>query len=186
MIQFIGIPEAQDAVKDRLTRLLVTRSIYFAAKETQVLVRNRVWGEGKLTNGGQITYQENYDLYAYQPPSPKKVTGKGKPYKLWKRPPPKDAKGNAAQIKGGYYASYLAYKQQQGRADTPFELTGRLRKAYLSDANLVEVSPEVTYIQLTGDNAGKYEGLTDKKGQFLELSKAEIEYYIERVKALTE
>jgi hypothetical protein len=65
-------------------------------------------------------------------------------------------------------------------------LTGRLRKAYLSDANLVEVSPEVTYIQLTGDNAGKYEGLTDKKGEFLELSKAEIDYYIERVKALTE
>jgi hypothetical protein len=186
MIQFEGLNEAQDAVKDRLKRLLVTRSIYSAAKETQVVVANRVWGEGKLTGGGQITYQENYDLYAYQPPSPKKVTGKGKPYKLWKRPPPKDAKGKAAEIKGGYYKSYLAYKKQQNRADTPFELTGRLRKAYLSDANLVEVEGFGAYIRLTGDNAGKYEGLTDKKGKFLELSKAEIDYYIERVKALTE
>jgi hypothetical protein len=123
--------EGQDAairyVNDRLEKLKTGRAIYFAAKDTQDEVSKRVWGEGKLTNGSALKYNEDYELYAYQPPSPKKVTGKGKPYKLWKRPPPKGVKGRSAAIKGGWYPSYLAYKQQQGRADAPFELTGRLR-----------------------------------------------------------
>lgn len=182
--------EGQDAairyVNDRLEKLKTGRSIYFAAKETQVQVANRVWGEGKLTNGSALKYNEDYELYAYQPPSPKKVTGKGKPYKLWKRPPPKAAKGRSAAIKGGWYPSYLAYKQQQGRADTPFELTGRLRKAYLSDISLRETGQTETLIVLSGENGAKYQGLTDSKGEFLQLSKDEIKFYNERVNALSQ
>jgi len=185
MITVVGIDDLAATLQEKLERLTINRSLYFAAKETQVLVANRVFGEGKLTNGGTIKYNEDYDLYAYQPPSPKKVSGKGKPYNLWKRPPAKP-KGKAASIKGGWYPSYLAYKQQQGRADAPFELTGRLRKAYLSDANLVEQSPDNVYCKLTGENAAKYEGLTEQKGEFLQLNQAEIDYFLERFKALSE
>jgi hypothetical protein len=181
-----GQDQAKKYVNDQLQKLITGRSIYFAAKETQVQVANRVFGEGKLTNGSALKYNEDYELYAYQPPSPKKVTGKGKPYKLWKRTPPKDAKGRAATIKGGWYPSYLAYKQQQGRADTPFELTGRLRKAYLSDVSLKETGPMEALIVLTGENAAKYEGLTDTKGAFLQLSKDELKYFNERLNALTQ
>jgi hypothetical protein len=181
-----GQDEAIRYVNDRLEKLKTGRSIYFAAKETQVQVANRVWGQGKLTNGSALKYNEDYELYAYQPPSPKKVTGKGKPYKLWKRPPPKGVKGRSAAIKGGWYPSYLAYKQQQGRADAPFELTGRLRKAYLSDISLKETGATTTLIVLSGENASKYEGLTDSKGEFLQLSDEEIKYYNERVNDLSQ
>ena len=182
-----GQDEAIKYVNDRLEKLKTGRSIYFAAKETQVQVANRVWGQGKLTNGSALKYNEDYELYAYQPPSPKKVTGRGKPYKLWKkRKKPKDAKGRSATIKGGWYPSYLAYKKQQGREELPFELTGRLRKAYLSDANLKETGPLEVSIVLTGKDAGKYEGLTETKGRFLQLSKDEVKYYNERLNALTQ
>lgn len=163
-------------------KLLSSRSLYFAVKETQVQVANRVWGEGKLTSGGQLTYNENYDLYAYTPPSPRKVTGKGKPYSLWKRPPA-DPKGDARKIKGGWYPTYLAYKQQQGRGNTPFELTGRLRKAYLSDASLVEQGPTVVQVVLRGEEADKYEGLARSKGQFLLPNRAELDFFVERLRA---
>ena len=41
-------------------------------------------------------------------------------------------------------------------------------------------------IVLTGENAAKYEGLTDTKGAFLQLSKDELKYFNERLNALTQ
>ena len=179
-----GTQEASDFVRAQLEKLKASRALYFAAKETMIDVSERVWGDGKLTDGAELKYDQDYELYAYTPPSPKKVSGTGKPYALWKRPP-KEAKGKARKIKGGWYASYLDYKQQQGRRELPFELTGRLRKAYFSGgdtpASLNEVSSTESFIFLSGDNAGKYKGLTEKKGEFLQLNEAEKEAYRQRI-----
>ena len=163
-------------------KLISSRSLYFAIKETQVLVAERAFDNGKLTSGADVQYNEDYEVYAYTPPSPRAVSGRGKPYSQWKNPP-KNAKGSAAKIKGGYYPTYLAYKAAMGR--DALELTGRLRKAYLSDASLVERSPIEVDIVLRGEEAAKYRGLTDNKGAFLQLSSAEREFFIQRLKALT-
>lgn len=167
------------AIRDRL---ISSRSLYFAIKETQVLVAERAFDNGKLTSGADLQYNEDYEVYAYTPPSPRKVSGKGKPYSQWKNPPA-NPKGDAAKIKGGYYPTYLAYKAAMGR--DALELTGRLRKAYLSDASLVERSPIEVDVVLRGEEAAKYRGLTDSKGPFLQLSGAERAFFLKRLKALT-
>ena len=128
-----------EPLKALRAKLIANRVLYFAVKETQVKVADRVFGEGKLTDGTELQYDQDYEVYAYQPPSPRKVSGKGKPYAQWKNPP-KNVKGKAAKIKGGYYPTYLDYKDKQGRKDNPFELTGRLQKAYVNDTALVEVA----------------------------------------------
>lgn len=163
-------------------KLIANRVLYFAVKETQVKIADRVWGEGKLTDGTELQYDQDYEVYAYQPPSPRKVSGKGKPYAQWKNPP-KNVKGKAASIKGGYYPTYLDYKDKQGRKDNPFELSGRLQKAYVNDTALTEVSPTVVEVVLTGENAAKYQGLTAKKGAFLAPNADEQAYFVERLNA---
>lgn len=163
-------------------RLIADRTLFFAAKETQVKIAERVWGSGELTDGSKVQYKENYEVYAYTPPSPRAVSGKGKPYAQWKRPPV-NLKGNARKIKGGYYDTYLKYKKAMGRNE--LELTGRLRKDFLSSATLVEVSPFEVQVVLRGENAAKYEGLSDSKGEFLTPNDAEAAYFAERL-AITE
>ena len=160
-------------------KLATGRSLYFAVKETQVPIAERAFS-GKLTDGGEVQYNQDYEVYAYTPPSPRKVSGKGKPYSQWKRPPA-NPKGDAAKIKGGYYATYLDYKDGQGRRNTPFELTGRLRKAFLSDAALIERGSLTVQVVLTGENAQKYEGLSESKGEFLTPSTAELDYFRQRL-----
>jgi len=175
--------EALEPLKAIREKLIANRSLYFAVKETNVKTAERVFEQGRLTDGSEVRYDQDYEVYAYTPPSPRKVSGKGKPYQLWKNPPA-NAKGKARSIKGGWYQSYLDYKDAMDRKDTPFELTGRLRKAYLSDASLLEKGELTVQVVLTGENAQKYEGLTAKKGEFLQPSEAEIEYFRERLSSL--
>jgi hypothetical protein len=177
-------------VKARLQRLKESRAIYLAAKGTMLDVSQRVWGRGELTGGGALGYNEDYDLYAYTPPAPRKVSGKGKPYADWKYPPKTKSgsvRAGAANIKGGYYTSYLSFKKQQGRDDTPFELTGRLRKAYFGGGDIPEPTQdsetEVT-IRLRGEEAQKFEGLTDSKGVFLGLTASEKAEHHRRVREI--
>lgn len=180
----IGVNKAIEDVKARVNRIKENRAVYYAAKATMYEVSRRVWGRGELTDGGTLSYQEDYELYAYTPPAPRKVTGKGKPYALWKTPP-KNLKGSARKIKGGWYPSYNAgFKTQQGRGNSPFELTGRLRKAYFGGTDTPEPTQdsdtEVT-IRLRGEEAGKFDGLTETKGRFLALTQAEIDEHHKRV-----
>lgn len=177
-----GTQQAADNVRARLNRLREERAVYLAAKGTMVDVVNRAWGRGELSEGGTLQYDNDYELYAYTPPSPRKVTGRGKPYSLYKDPP--KGKTGARKIKGGWYKSYEDYKTQQGRTDHPFELTGRLRKAYLGGGDVPEPhqdsDTEVT-IRLRGEEAQKYQGLTDSKGEFLKLTEDEITGYTRRL-----
>lgn len=163
-----------DELRERLIR---ERTLFFAVKETQVQIAERVWGRGELTDGGKLQYNEDYEVYAYRPPSPRAVSRKGKPYRQWKRPPVAP-KGDAREIKGGYYDTYLKYKQAMGRDE--FELTGRLRKDWLT-STLVEVSPFEVQVVLRGENAAKFRGLTDRKGDFLAPNDAEVGYFADRL-----
>lgn len=164
-----------------------------ATTGTQAEVGKRVWDQGKTTDGQPIGYLQDYEVYAYKPPAPRKVSGKGKPYDQWKRPPLTKAgtpRKGAAKIKGGYYSTYLDFKADQGRRDTPFDLTGELRgtvssagRGYLSSAALVESEGGLTVdIVLAGKNVDKWHGLTNQKGEFLELSGSEKQSHVERLR----
>jgi len=189
-----GKDRAIEDVRARIRAITERRALYFAARDTMVKVTERVFDRGQMTSGAKLKYDEDYDLYAYRPPAPRKVSGIGKPYSSWKNQEyaaavKKRLGGNARKIKGGYYETYLAFKADQGRTDAPFELTGRLRKAYLSSpdvpSSLISRSEAVVDIILTGDEAKKYAGLTDKKGRFLQLSQDEISFYQLRLRQLT-
>ena len=170
---------AIDALKQRL---ITERVLFFAVNETKVKIGERAFDQGKLTDGGDIKYKEDYEVYAYTPPSPRAVSKKGKPYTQWKRPIPRDAKGGAAKIKGGFYDTYLKYKDAMGRP--PLELTGRLRTDFFSAASIQENSPLSVSIVLRGDNAAKYQGLADEKGEFLQPNDEEIQFFAQRLSAL--
>ena len=194
-------------LKAILEKLKSQRVLYFAVKETQAVIAKRVWDQGVLTDGSQLGYQQDYEVWAYTPPSPKKVSGKGKPFDLWERKgevatdqselrsltsrargaraakKKQGNKGKARSIKGGWYPTYLDYKDGQGRRDLPFELTGRLRKAFLSDAALTELSPTKVQVILKGDNAAKFKGLTNTKGDFLAPTEFEANYFKDRLNA---
>lgn len=182
-----GVNEAVNNVRARVERLRAGRAVYLAAKGTMVDVSKRVWDRGELTSGGTLSYKDDYELYAYTPPSPKKVSGRGKPYAEWKNPPRTKGGGvrsGAAKIKGGFYHSYTEFKAQQSRPDSPFELTGRLRKAYFGGTDTPEPTQDSDVsvsIRLRGEEAAKWEGLTETKGAFLRLTDTEKAEYQRRV-----
>jgi hypothetical protein len=162
-IKFKGIP----------VRIGQERIVFEAATGTMDQVAERVWGRGELTNGSKLKYNEDYEVWAYKPPAPRAVSGRGKP----------DKNGKSKKIKGGYYASYLAFKAQQGRADLPFELTAELRQSYLGGATPTptEVSGYEVHVDLSTEAAKKWEGLTESKGEFLKLNAAERKEHHQRV-----
>lgn len=154
-----------------VARLDNDRALFLATTGTQAEVAGRVWDEGNTTDGQPVGYLEDYEYYGYKPPAPRKVSGKGKP----------NAEGKSRNIKGGYYSTYLAFKAGQGRAQLPFNLSGELRKGYLSSAALVESDGGRTVdIVLRDGNIDKWKGLTDQKGEFLQLSADERRSHVER------
>ena len=185
-----GTEKAISNVRDKVAALREKRAVYLAATGTMAQVANRVWNEGKLTDGAAVRYNEDYEVYGYKPPAPRKVSGNGKPYGLWKDQQRAQAikesqGGTARKIKGGWYQSYLSFKEGQGRRDAPLELTGRLRKAYLSSPSrpdsLVDSGELEAFIFLRGEEAAKYKGLTDSKGPFLKLTEEEKAEYTKRL-----
>ena len=144
--------------------------VFLAATGTMVDMYER-WGHGGLTDGGKLKYKDDYEIYGYKPPLPKKPSGKGKTGK---------------PIKGGYYVNYSALKAQQGRADLPFELTGDLRQAWFGGATPTprKVGPLLCTITLPEKEFKKAEGLTKTKGAFLKMNAKEREGYIRRCKVL--
>jgi len=157
------------------------RVIFLATTGTMSEMSDRIWGQGGLSNGGTIKYNEDYELYAYKPPAPRAVTGRGKPYDQWKRPAPK--KGTSAKIKGGFYPTYLAFKEQQGRRELPFELTGAMRKSWLGGATPTPtaIDPLTCAIVMDGESQAKADGLTASKGAFLLLTAFEKKSHTQRV-----
>jgi hypothetical protein len=166
---------------DLRNKLIAERVLFFAVKETQVPISLRAFDKGELTDGSKVAYKEDYEVYAYRPPSPRAVSKKGKPFAQWKRPPT-NVKGTARKIKGGYYDSYLKYKDAMGRG--PLELTGRLQKDFVN-ASIVENGPLSVQVVLRGENAAKYSGLAETKGEFLTPNAEEIKYFAERLKDLS-
>ena len=167
--------------------------VLLATTGTMVQVSGRVWNQGRLTNGGRLSYVENYEVYGYTPPLPRKPTGKGKPFAKWVNQEhaarvKKAWKGaDQRRIKGGWYATYLAMKKQQGRGNHPFELVGRLRKAYFGGGvkpTPQEVNPLRVQIVLRGEEAQKFEGLTETKGPFLKLTAQERSAHVERIRSI--
>ena len=147
--------------------------LFRATTGTQDEVGMRVWDEGRTTDGAPIGYLEDYEVWAYKPPAPRAVSGRGKP----------DAKGKRAKINGGYYQTYLSFKAAMGRRDTPLDLTGEFRKGYFGSTALVESDGGRTVdIVLRGTNVDKWKGLTAQKGEFLFLSPKERTSHIERLR----
>lgn len=153
-----------------------SRVLYFAATGTQAQVANRVWTQGRTTDGGAIGYLEDYEVYVYKPPFPQAPSGLGKPNKEGKR----------AKIKGGYEPTYLTAKAHQGgRNLTPFDLTSAYRKNYIASASVKELDGGKTVcLTLSGINVDKWRGLTNTKGEHLKLSEAERSDHVRRLRDL--
>lgn len=145
------------------------RVLFYATTATMIDMSDRIWKDGGLTDGGKLTYKEDYEVYVTKPPFPKKGNGKGKTGK---------------KIKTGWAPTYLAAKAQQGRADFPFELTGDLRKDWLGGAVAEprEINPLLCVIELNDANAKKAEGLAEQKGEFLGLTSKEKEQHANNVR----
>lgn len=164
------------------------RVLFLASTGTMVEVAERVFERGQLTNGAPIAYDQDYQVYAYTPPFPRKGSGRGKPYAQWtdqNRAAATQARkgGSAQKIKGGYYDTYLDAKGAMGRRETPFELTGQYRKSYFGGATPTpkEVNALEVVIDLDGQAAKKWDGLTNEKGDHLKLSEQERRNHIERI-----
>lgn len=136
------------------------RVLYVATTSTMDEMAQRVWDRGELTSGAVIKYKEDYEVYIYKPPFPRKGNGKGK---------------HGAKIKGQWAPTYLAAKAAVGRPNTPFELTGDMRKDWLGGAvpSPKEVSPYKVVIEVRESTKKQIDGLTRHKGAFLKLSDAE-------------
>ncbi len=137
--------------------------LYAATGSTMDMVAERVWGKGGLSDGGTIRYngETKRGYYIYAPPFPKKGNGKGK---------------NGRKIKGTWAPSYIAAKGLVGRGDTPFELTGDLRKDWLGGIQPTpnEVTPFLCRIEVSSESKDKIDGLSEMKGEFLTLTADEV------------
>lgn len=165
------------AQRAKIAALKTANVLFLATTSTMIEMQDRIWGEGRLTNGGTLTYKEDYEVWAYQPPSPKKVTGKGKP----------NARGEQRNIKGGWYPTYLAYKEQQGRRELPFELTGDMRISWLGGPTprpRVSGDGLLCEIVMSQEQWNKAEGLAKTKGEFLELTQQEKDFQAKRLEQL--
>lgn len=153
-----------------------SRVLFFATTDTQARVAERVWDRGQTTDGQNIGYVEDYEVYVYKPPFPQSPSGLGKP----------NAQGKRAKIKGGYEPTYLTAKKNQGGRDkTPLDLTSAYRKNYISSAALKELDGGLTCtLTLTGVNVKKWEGLTNQKGEHLKLSPQEREGHVKKLQEL--
>lgn len=155
------------------------RVFYWAVVGTMREISDRVWGKGELTDGGKLTYEEDYPVWVYSPPALEKaVNNKGKALK----------DGTRREIKGGYYPTYLAYKDAIGRKELPFELSGSLRKDWFGsvgkDPVPTEVSPTEFTIGVNEKHGKMIEGLSETKGKFLVLNEAEVEGFYRRVREI--
>lgn len=160
-----------------------SRVLYFATTDTQARVAERVWDRGQTTDGQNIGYVEDYEVYVYKPPFPQSPSGLGKP----------NAQGKRAKIKGGYEPTYLTAKAHQGGRDkTPLDLTSAYRKNYIGGAtintapyNVAELDGGLTCtISLSGVNVDKWKGLTNQKGEHLKLSPQEREGHVKKLQEL--
>lgn len=149
------------------------RIVFFAATETMIQMSERIWDRGELTSGAKIQYKEDYQVYTYAPPWPKKGSGRGKP----------NAQGKTKKIKGSYYKTYLTAKSAIGRGDLWFELTGDLRRSWFGGVRPLPrvVNGLVSVIDLSREQAEKADGLAEEKGKFFRLQDAEIEAHTKRV-----
>lgn len=162
-------PEEWSARQIGITQVLRdSRVLFFATTGTMAEMSERIWTDGGLSNGGKLSYKEDYEVYIYKPPFPNKPDGKGK---------------NGASIKGQWAPSYLAAKGTQNRADLPFELTGDMRIGWLGGPTPtpVEVDAFLCEIRMPDKEAKKAEGLAKQKGEFLELTDQEVTNHVQRI-----
>jgi len=143
-------------------------ALFLATTGTMAEMSVRIWSNGELSGGGKISYKEDYEVYIYKPPFPRKPNGKGK---------------TGREIKGQWAPSYLAAKATQDRGDTPFELTADLRLAWGGGVTPTprEKSPTLCVIDLPETEAKKAEGLARQKGEFLDLTDRERESHATRL-----
>jgi len=157
--------------RQRAFALRGTRALFLATTGTMAEMSERIWGKGQLSNGGKVSYKEDYEVYIYKPPFPRAPNGRGK---------------TGRKIKGQWAPSYLAAKATQDRGDTPFELSADLRLAWGGGVTPTprERDPLFCFIDLPEKELKKAEGLANQKGEFLALTTNERESHTRRLAEL--
>lgn len=164
----MNVREWIEDLRKRAEAVRSSRVLFLATSGTMAEMSERIWKDGRLSNGGTIRYKEDYEVYIYKPPFPRNPNGRGK---------------TGRKIEGQWAPTYLAAKATQDREDLPFELNGDLRIAWGGGATPVprEVNPLLCIIELPQKEALKAEGLARQKGEFLELTEEELQSHQERL-----
>lgn len=144
--------------------------LYAATGSTMDLMSERIFDRGELSDGGRLRYNgpTGRGVYIYAPPWPKKGNGRGK---------------RGAKIKGSWAPSYIDAKRMIGRGNTPFDLTGDMRKDWLGGItpSPVEDTPYRCLIVVGQKSKDKIDGLSASKGEFTRLTSSELEAHYEHV-----
>lgn len=157
-------------LKRRAQQIAKGKSLAIAAQDTHVKVTQRIFDQGKNSEGKQIgEYDSNDPLYVNPKNSPKKFATKGKEG---------DAKfKNGKPHKTGYFESYRDYRSAIGRP-TQFVnlvLSGRLQSDFRK--GLVKISALRHVTGVSSENNDKIEGNEMRFGGIFSLTDEEKENF---------
>lgn len=164
-------------MRRRINTLKSGKAMQLAVTSTVGEVAERIFEDGKKSSGGRIgKYDSKTPLYAYDAESPRAVTHRGKTGKT---------------IKGGYYASYKAYRAQQQRESNfvNLRLTNDFQSDYLNNSvsKTSTAIPKAKPIKVNNfeylvtvsrpENVDKYLGFNEKYGDIFSLTQKELKDY---------
>lgn len=184
--------EYADSLRKKIDELKKNnRPFQLAVLSSVAQVSKRAFSDKKNNVGQTFTYNDIEPLYVSDEQSPRKLSHKGK----FGRDTFQSGKKKGQKHKTTYFSNYKEFRRTVGREDSHvnWQLTGDLMSDYgslpaptsknppsLSELKPARrINPNEYVTALDRDiNIKKYRGLSDRYGDFLELSESEIkEFY---------
>ena len=161
-------------LQKQLTQEVLNKAVLSAAITVNSEVGERIFQEGKATDGSQIgKYDTDTPLYLNPKNAPKKFPAKGKNG---------DAKfSDGSSHKTGYFDSYTSYRKKVGRkvGKVILSLFGILESDFVKGPRLINGSAVITLIEENNNKRLGAEEKYDKK--IFSLSEKEKQTYAELV-----
>lgn len=165
-------------LNSKISKLQTGLPIGIAAQDTHVKMVERIFEEGKKSDGSGIGKYNSTDLLYVNPnDSPKKFPTKGKPDKNGKA---KSKFSNGESHKTGYFESYKAYREKVGRQTDHVNLNlfGNLHNDF--GKGVVKLNTQTYASRISqGSNEKKREGMEEKYGDIFKVTEGERENFKE-------
>lgn len=159
-----------------ITQEVINKSVYSSAITIVSQMGERIFQEGKATDGSQIgSYDTQKELYVNPKKAPKSFPTKGKTGKTKFE--------NGERHKTGYFESYSAYRKKVGRQSKNVNLVlfGVLQSDFVKAPLLKNNSVSVRVSQNNSDKINGAESRFDKR--IFALSEEEQKEYVKLVKS---